>query len=356
MRVYIGIDAGWESMRYEVRNAKQERIERGGIAATPEALEHFLKKYEPVKEVQVAFESGTQMYWMDAVVKKMGMDSYPFHAAHFFTLVKSKNKTDKKDAERIAVEAAKQGLPERIVIPEEDEKRLRDLLSEREAYKKTLTAQVNRLHALTVSEGLLIKKGRLTVDAASWERVIGQLTGGAKAEAKRMYAIALSLMQALEELEEAIRHELAQDEWRPAFARLTSVPGIGFWSAAVLLAWCGPTAARFSSGRKAASYFGLVGLTRQSGKQNRWGHITKAGPSIPRRILVQAAHAFLRHHRAKTSRWGVWYDQLTQGGKRRKKIAIIGLTRKLVTAAVACLRNETHWDSTRLALAPERTS
>ena len=72
MRVYIGIDAGWESMRYEVRNARKERIERGCIAATPEALEQLLKKYEKVKEVQVAFESGTQMYWMDAVVKKLG--------------------------------------------------------------------------------------------------------------------------------------------------------------------------------------------------------------------------------------------------------------------------------------------
>ena len=86
-------------------------------------------------------------------------------------IVKSKNKTDKKDAERIAKEAVKQGLPERIVIPEEGEKQLRDLLNEREGQKKTLTAQVNRLHALTVSEGLAIKKGQLTEEAESWDRV-----------------------------------------------------------------------------------------------------------------------------------------------------------------------------------------
>ena len=163
MRVYIGFDAGWESMRYEVRNAKDHRIKRGGIAATPEALEKLLITYEKMKNVQVAFESGMYMYWMDNVVTQMGMESYPFHAAHFFPAGKSKNKTDKKDAERVAHAAVKHNLPERIGIPEEGERQLRAKMSEWEGDKKELTTFVNRLHALTVSQGLAIKNSKRSV-------------------------------------------------------------------------------------------------------------------------------------------------------------------------------------------------
>ncbi len=348
MRLYIGIDAGWESMRYEVRNEKDHRIKRGGIVATPEALEKLLKTYEKVKDVQVAFESGTQMYWMDKVVKQMGMDSYPFHAAHFFPAGKSKNKTDKKDAERIAHAAVKRNLPERIGVPEEGERQLREKMSEREGYKKELTTLANRLHALTVSQGLAIKKGRLTENAESWEAVIDQLNEEARPKAKRLYTVALSLMQVLERLEDEIREMMEREDWKPAFIRVTSIPGIGFWSAVVLLAWCGPQATRFKSSRQAAAYFGLVGKAYQSGKTNRMGHITKAGPPVARRIFTQAAYAFLRSEGGKSSRWGEWYDQFTDGRTRRKKIAIVGLTRKIVTAAVACLRNETVWDDSYL--------
>ena len=49
MRVYIGIDAGWESMRYEVRNVKKERIETGRDRGDPRGVGTILKEVRASK-------------------------------------------------------------------------------------------------------------------------------------------------------------------------------------------------------------------------------------------------------------------------------------------------------------------
>lgn len=78
-----------------------------------------------------------------------------------------------------------------------------------------------------------------------------------------------------------------------AYDLLTGFPSVGPVVAAGLLAWLGPRAARFSGGRKAAAYFGMVASTYQSGQLDRGGHLTQTGPPVFRCLLVQAARALV---------------------------------------------------------------
>ena len=343
----IGLDMGWTRFRYEVRDAADRRVERGGEESTPEGLRRVLAKYQGKERVRVSYEAGTQLYWVNEVVKGMGMESYPFHAASFALIVKSRNKSDKKDAEKIARAAVKEILPPKVVVAEGEERELRELMSERETRKRELVSYGNQLHALAIREGFSLGASTLSTKEANWESAVNRFTGRAGEAAKRWYRMALVLFQILEEVETKIHELTSHGELGEARRRLESIPGIGRWVACGLLAWCGAQAARFANGRKAASYFGLVGSTYESGQRSRSGSITKAGPPLARRLLIPAAWAFLRSRKGRESQWGRWFFRQAKG-KKRIKIAVVGLARRIATAAVASLRNQTEWDARRL--------
>lgn len=348
-RLYIGIDLGWKDIRFEVRSAKGNRLKKGGVPATPEGLKKLLKEYEALgSEVQVAYEAGSQMYWVDRVIKEMGMDSYPFHAADFLIIVKSKNKSDKKDAQKIAVEAAKGNLPRRVYVPSEIEKELRDLVQERHAYQKNINEWGNRLHALAISLGFQLEKSTLSEEKA-WLELLEQFQGKSKEKAKRFYNAVAPFFQNLEKIEEEMRAVRKDQEFAKAIKILESIPGIGRICSTALIAWCGPEAARFLNGRHAASYFGLVKRNYQSGQTDRNGSITKSGPELIRKYMVQAAWAFMRSFEGQKSLWGRWAaPRLGKGKKKNKdlrKRTIVALARKLITAAIACLQKGTMWDN-----------
>ena len=57
---------------------------------------------------------------------------------------------------------------------------------------------------------------------------------------------------------------------------------------------------------------------------------------------MQAGWAFLSSKKGRESEWGRWFRRVAK--RRGKKIAIVGLARKLLTAAVASLRTGQDWD------------
>ena len=177
MTVYMGIDLGWKSMRYEVRDIHMRMLKRGGAPSTPEGLRQVLSHFPEGLAVQVAFEAGSQMHWVNRVVSEMKQEAYAFHAGSFYLTVKSKKKTDKKDAERIARAAAKDNLPEKLYMPPAQEKRLRSLLQEREDFKGLLNGIGNRLHALAIGEGFLLAKTPLTQKGSKWEDALQRFAG-----------------------------------------------------------------------------------------------------------------------------------------------------------------------------------
>ncbi len=343
-RLYMGMDFGWKSFRYEVRSGRNKVVARAGAPSTPEALREVLRKYAPHGRVTAAYEAGSQMYWIDRVVREEEQNSYPFHAAHFHLSVKSKNKTDKKDAEKITVALVKENLPPRVYVAGGAERELRERLSERGAYKKDLNRLGNRLHAMAIEEGFQLPKKSLSQSLKHWEAALESFKKTRKEKAaRRLYESALVQYQLLEEIEEEIDHLVKEGEMGKARKRLETIPGVGYWTAVGVLAWCGPRAARFAKSRQAAAYFGLTRSTYESGQISRPGHITKTGPPLVRKFLTQAAWAFVRSRAGQKSAWGKWQKKMTSKNKDLRKKATVALARRILTAAVACLRNETDW-------------
>jgi transposase len=106
---------------------------------------------------------------------------------------------------------------------------------------------------------------------------------------------------------------------------LTALPGIGQFTALVILAEIGDIS-RFDSARKLAAWAGLTPTVRGSDLTIRYGHISKQGSAWLRWILCEAAQTAKQHPEFAAS-----YAAMAR--RRGKKIATTAVARKLLTRA-----------------------
>ena len=118
-------------------------------------------------------------------------------------------------------------------------------------------------------------------------------------------------------------HQRAKAE--PAVKVLTALPGVGPFTALVILAEVGDIS-RFASARKLAAWAGLTPTVRGSDRTVRHGHISKQGSVWLRWILCEAAQTAKRHPDFAAS-----YQAIAR--RRGKKIATTAVARKLLTRA-----------------------
>ncbi|MBM3983655.1 MAG: IS110 family transposase [Planctomycetes bacterium] len=72
---------------------------------------------------------------------------------------------------------------------------------------------------------------------------------------------------------------------------------------------------------------------------DRKGRITRRGPALLRKLLVECAWCMLRYNG-----WArAVYARLTGGGQARKKPAIVALARKVLVRCWAMLRDRVPW-------------
>jgi transposase len=111
----------------------------------------------------------------------------------------------------------------------------------------------------------------------------------------------------------------------PRVKVLTALPGVGEFTALVILAEVGDIA-RFPTARKLAAWAGLTPTVRGSDLTVRHGHISKQGSAWLRWILCEAAQTAKRH-----PDFAATYTAMAR--RRGKKIATTAVARKLLTRA-----------------------
>src|SRR5262249_33254331 len=106
--------------------------------------------------------------------------------------------------------------------------------------------------------------------------------------------------------------------------RLRTIPGVGPRTAEAVVAYL-DDAKRFGSGKEVSAYAGLVPRQHQSGECDRRGRITRRGPGLLRKLLVECAWVMLRYNSWAREQYG----RLNRG-RARKKQAVVALARKLL--------------------------
>ena len=261
-----------------------------------------------------------------------------------------KRKTDRDDALRLAELTVLGKLPT-VALPDSATRQRRGLIAHRQALLGQRVAVQNRIRGLFAGQGLPPPRGHRAwsqTGLAGLDRQAKPLGECAATELWRgMLQADLAEYRCLLGLVadcEAVLDRLAARD--PASQTLLTTPGVGPRTAEVVAAYLHDPK-RFASGKQVSAYAGLVPRQYQSGETDRKGRITRRGPSILRKLLVECAWASLR-----SNPWArATYARLTRGGTTRKKPAIVALARKLLVRLWAMLRDGVPW---RVDPAPAR--
>jgi len=252
----------------------------------------------------------------------------------------AKRKTDRDDALRLAQLQALGQLPA-VAVPPPATRPWRALIAARQDLLGRRVAVQNRIRAPFVGRGPPAPRGHRAWTAAGVAGLAARAQPLADCGAEELGRGLLGL--ALAEYRQ-LRGLLAEAEAKlDALARhdagvrlLETVPGVGT-RAAEVVAHLGD-ARRFASGKQVSAYAGLVPRQFQSGESDRRGRITRRGPGVLRKALVECAWMALRYHA-----WArAGYDRLSRG-RARTKPAVVALARKPLLRCWALLRDRAPW-------------
>ena len=304
---------------------------------------HQLRQlFEEHRPAVVVIEACALAGWVHDLCAECGLPCKVANtASEAWKFKHTKRKTDKDDALRLAQLEALGQLPT-VVIPAKQTREWRALIAYRQALVGRRVTVQNRIRAVLVGQGLPAPRGH-----RAWTEIglqgIGQharpLAECATEELWRgLLQLALTEYRQTRELleqAEARLDALAKED--EGVQLLETIPGVGSRTAEAIVAHLGD-AKRFDNGKQVSAYAGLVPKQFQSGETDRRGRITRRGPALLRKLLVECAWVMLRYNA-----WARAVYQRLSRGKARKKQAIVALARKLLVRCWAMLRDGTPW-------------
>jgi transposase len=245
-------------------------------------------------------------------------------------------KNDSIDAETIALALDAGRIAEAHVLSPA-RRELRSQLSVRGALVETRAQYVTTIRGLARAAGVLLP----TCDTDNFVR---KLDGLVMDDATlSLIAPLVAMLRTLETQLVLVEHTLASVAERdPILPLLATVPGVGLIVAATFVSVI-DEANRFKNAHAVGAYLGLVPSESTTGgpDKRRLGSITKQGNRMARAMLIQAAWTIFRS-RDKNDPLKRWVDHVA--GARHKRVAVVGLARKLAGVLWAMWRDGTFYD------------
>jgi transposase len=231
----------------------------------------------------------------------------------------------------------------KVYIPARRTRQWKSLIAYRHTLVDRRTAIKNTIRALLDVQGLEMPAGAKGWTQASLNtlrslaRPVGHCgaddfwRGHLHCELRALADIATILQR----VEKRLDRIAASDE---RVQRLRTIPSVGNRLAELVVATI-DRPERFKSVREIGSYVGLVPRQFESGTMSRQGRITKQGPSLLRRVLLQIAWGIERR-----SEYGrALFERISGGHRSRRKKAAVAVARKILTWCWAMLRDGTCW-------------
>jgi transposase len=329
--IYIGVDLHRRFCYMTAMDATGQILNQQTVANDAASLRGYVERWS--EPLALAVEACS--FWpafaeaVEARVERLVL----VHPQRVKAIASAKLKNDRVDSATLAHLLRTNLLPE-AWRADANTRQLRELVRLRIDLGRQRARWKNRVHALLHAHGL-----RSPVSDVFGRAGRAWLNTLALPEGTR--PVLASCLEMIDQCSQQIR---IQEKSMKACARtdprvpwLTSIPGIGSYSAQVLLAEIGPIE-RFHSKRQLYSYAGLTPRLRQSADRKRSGHITRCGSPRLRWILVEAATVAARCSPAAQR----YYQPLAE--RKHRNIARVALARKLLGAVWALLRHGVCFD------------
>jgi transposase len=322
MEYYAGIDVSLERSSVCVVDATGRIVREAKVASEPEALAGFFAGLG-LAVTRIGLEAGPLSQWLHAGLSEAGFEAVLLETRHVKAALSAMIvKTDRKDARGIA-QLLRMGWYRPVHCKSPPAQEVRALLVGRKLLQGKLLDVELGIRGLLRGFGLKlgeVSKGRFA--ARVRELVAGQPM------LERVVEPMLRAREALRcEFHVLHRAVLAIVREDAVCRRLMSVPGVGAL-VAITFTSAVDDPARFRRSRSLGAYFGLTPKRYQSGETDVTGGISKAGDTMARTALYEAANVMLtRAGKFSTlKRWAL--EVAKRRGPRRAKVA---LARKLAT-------------------------
>ncbi len=331
MTIHVGVDLHQRFCYCTAVKASGEVIAQRSVPNERESLQRFVRSLPG--PVQVVVEACG--FW-PAFAKALGKEVARLvmvHPQRVKAIAAARLKNDKVDSATLAHLSRCDLLPEAWMADEATRQlRLQVRL------RVTLGRQRSRLKNLL--QGVLHQEGmRKPVSDVFGKRGRAWLAGLELSPAAHL--VVHTYLPLIDELDRQIaaqeRRLAALAAADPRARWLQTIPGIGAYSAMVILAEVGDVR-RFASKRALASYAGLVPRVRESAGKRSYGAITRAGSETLRWIMLQVAQVAARHSPPARA----YYQRLQR--KKRPQVAKVALARKLLCAVWALLHHGVCYD------------
>ena len=333
---------------YPIRGGNAE----GLMVKLDAARKRLAKISGPTPKVTLCYEAGYDGFWLARLLEQRGIECLVMEPSSLQVNRRARRvKTDRIDVEKllhtlIAWCRGDRHVCSMVVIPSVEEEDLRRSHRERDRLVRERTAHINRIKGLLFGQGIRgINVKKYYKSLAPAELITGngrplpkRLGREITREIERLALVQEQIVEIEHERDQAPTPCAATERKRHDLLRLN---GIGPTFSAILAREV--YYRRFANRRQVASYIGFAPSPYDSGDGRRSQGISKAGNSLVRYSLIQAAWLWLRHQ--PNSALTQWFHHRTTGqSKRVRCIMIVALARKLAIAL---------WRYVELGLIPE---
>jgi transposase len=318
--------------------AAPDRQHRHATVPTTEAGLHSV--LVPLKgQCRVAFEVGTQAQWIASVVRPLAAEVQVANPSRIPWLFRDGRKNDRLDARKLATLLYLQQLPT-VHLPPADVSAWRALINHRRSLIKRRTMIKNQIRAILRSfnhrcphRSCWTKIGRVWLRSLTFDAARTVVISGLLAELDFVEGRRVRIEKQLETIAAS----------QPNVALLRTIPGIGPRTSEAIVAFADDVR-RFPDRKRFGSYFGMTPTEDSSGRSQRFGHISKRGPSVVRWVLIEAVHRIIQHCPALRT----YFERLWRQRKDRYKKALVATGRKVLMIVYAMLRDGQAFDARRV--------
>lgn len=315
-----------------------EIVEKTRIHVNYTVLKFLLLRYSAAGKLKLVYEAGFSGFWL---YRKLHKDGYDCTVTPPSKTPKSgdKVKTDKRDAETLALYLAA-GLLKAVFVPPESVESDRRVIRRRSQLVKQQTRAKNHITSFLNLHGIerpeSIKQSWSThylnwLESLQFEHDSDTFTLAQLLESYH------HIRQELVEVTRFIRQLSRLPKYNQSFTILTSLRGVGLITAMTFLLEIFDFK-RFPNEAQFSSYLGLTPSQYSTGEHVRLGHITRQGNVHIRRVLVESAWTVIRHDPQLREK----YERIRARGANGKK-AIVAVARTLAIRLRRCLLDGTEY-------------
>ena len=299
--------------------------------------ERFEAVFGKLPRAKILLEAMTELEWVARCLEGLGHEvivADPNYAAMYATRSR-RVKTDRRDAVTLA-DACRLGAFRPAHRASDRQRHVRAELAVRDTLVRTRVKCVALVGALLRRHGVHLPSGNVDGFVARVQRQA--MPDEQRAEIAPLLTLIRTTSAEIVAADDRIAAIAAED---PVIRRLRTVPGVGPVTATAFVATL-DTWERFAGPHQVEAYLGLTPSEKSSGEKQHKGHITKAGNSRARWLLVEASWAILRSRREDTEPLRRWAQRIAQ--RRGMKVGIVALARKLAGILYAMWRDGTAFE------------